>query len=147
MVINTALPPARRVITLTDPLRRHRCEVARWALASGRVLNLDALTIVLTARAGQHLRWTTDDVSVFLWSTATLTCAELGIELPASTAETLWSYLLFLSEAGALQGDSLVDLQLELSECAGLNRAGRLRHPASSRRTADVHAFRQRRRA
>ena len=147
MVTNTALPPARKVITLTDQLRRHRCEVARWALASGRILNLDALTIVLTTRSGDHERWRTDDVSVFLWSSAAATCAELGVELPASTAETLWSYLTFLAEVGDLSGDPLVDLRLELAECAGLNRSGRLRHPAGSRRTANVHAFRRRRQA
>ena len=136
--------PSSRVrsqLPLTEPLRHHRCEVARWALGNGATLNLDALTVILGVRSAAHSfpsesfdAWDTADVATLLWNEAASLCLELGIELPSASAETLWTYLSYLRSTGALTGGELADLRSELTDIAGLNRSGRLSHPAGNRR-------------
>lgn len=133
--------PVRSRLPLTEPLRHHRCEVARWALENGATLNLDALTVIFGVRSGAHFfpstsffEWDTSDVAALLWNEAAGLCLELGIELPSASAETLWSYLTFVRSTGAITGGELADLRAELTEVAGLNRSGRLSHPAGTHR-------------
>jgi len=131
----------RSQLPLTEPLRHHRCEVARWALENGAALNLDALTVILGVRFAAHSfpstsfdAWNTADVAALLWNEAAGLCLELEIELPSASAETLWTYLSFLRATGALTGSELAELRSELTAIAGLNRSGRLSHPAGTRR-------------
>lgn len=151
MPTDTAPPPSvRSLVRLDGKLREHRCAVARYALASGRPLNLDAITAILAAKeieseSDRHpfTRWTTDGLVSFLWGTVAEWCTARGIALPASTAESLWTYLTFLDEAGELaSGSARIDrLQEALRENTGITAAGRARHPAGRRRGGEVRAF------
>jgi hypothetical protein len=137
--------PARRAVVLGPRLRQHRCDAARFALATGSPLNLDALTVVLaireaTARRAPVTRWTERDVTALVWGGVLEWCATYGVAEPPNVAETLWTYLTFLYEEGELASGSsrLADLRTALVENAGVTRTGRARHPAGRRRTAEV---------
>jgi regulator of extracellular matrix RemA (YlzA/DUF370 family) len=138
MVAPPSAPP-RRVIRLDATLRHHRCEVARYALRTGRPLNLDAITLILAAKQFESVaerrpftRWTRRGLVGFLWGTASEWATRHGVELPESTAETLWTYLGFLDEQGQLASGSapLAELRGELEDHAGLTPAGRRNRPA-----------------
>ncbi len=133
----------RSRLPLTAPLRQHRCQVARWALEHGATLDLDALTVILSVRSVTHAFpspafdvWDTADVAAFLWNEAAGLCLELSVELPSSCAETLWTYFSFVRSTGAITGGELAELRNELTDVAGLNRSGRLSHPAGTRLSA-----------
>ncbi len=129
-------PPARKAIHLSADLRLHRCEVARWALAAGRPLNLDAVTVILAARSFESSidghpfkRWTSQSVITFTWGAASQLCASRGIELPPTTAESLYTYLAFLSDTDQLAPGSsprrpLLETVVDVS---GLRTDGRRR--------------------
>lgn len=126
--------PARRVIHLDDDLRHHRCQVARHALRVGRPLNLDAITLILAAKQFESraegrpfTRWTRRGLVGFLWGTATEWAARHAVEVPDTTAETLWTYLGFLDDQGAFAAGSapIAELRAELADHGGLTAAGR----------------------
>jgi hypothetical protein len=150
--MSSAVPslPARRAVTLSPELRQHRCEVARYALANGLPLNLDAVTIIIATKAIESAaegrpftRWTGRRVVAFIWGTVQEWCAGQGVEAPANTAESLWTYLTFLFEEGQLASGSspLGELRGALIDNAGVTRAGRARHPAGTRRRAEVRTL------
>jgi hypothetical protein len=58
-------------------------------------------------------------------------------------AESLWTYLTFLFEEGQLASGSspLAELRAALIENAGVTRTGRARHPAGTRRRAEVRTL------
>lgn len=139
MVAPPSAPPARRAIRLDDTLRRHRCEVARYALRAGRPLNLDAITLILAAKQFESnaerrpfTRWTRRGLVGFLWGTASEWATRHGVALPESTAETLWTYLGFLDEQDQFASGSapLAELRAELEDHAGLTSAGHRSRPA-----------------
>lgn len=136
----TTARPARTAIRLRADLRLHRCEAARWALEAGRPLNLDALTVILSARAleasvdGHPItHWTTQNIITFTWGAATQLCNSRGIALPATTAESLYTYLAFLSDTGRLAPNSSPpEMLLEtVVDVSGLRADGRQRVTAS----------------
>ena len=140
--------PARRVVTLSPALRQHRVEVSRAALAAGRPLHLDAITVILATKQLESAndgtpftRWTTRQVVAFLWGTVLEWCVARGVEAPPNVGETLWTYLSYLAEEGELASgsSSLAALRGALVENAGVNRSGRSSHPAGSRVQATVH--------
>jgi hypothetical protein len=151
MPSDTAPPPSvRSLVRLDGPLREHRCAVARYALAKGRPLNLDAITAILSAKeleceTERHpfTRWTTDGLVTFLWGTVAEWCATRGIAIPPSTAESLWTYLTFLDDTGELaSGSARIDrLREALRENTGITAGGRARHPAGRRRGGEVRAL------
>ena len=137
-----ALAPARQAIALDPDLRHQRHLVARWALAEGRPLNLDAITVILAVRAFEaeadrapFTRWTTRGLVGFLWGSATTWCETQGVELPSSLNESLWTYLSYLSAERELASGSatLAQLREVLVESGGLNRSGRARAVRGSR--------------
>jgi len=135
---------ARRALPLHSHGRRLRCEVARWALAQGHVASLDALTLIIFGRSQVGATtWSTADISTFLAIDAPEMCRSHHVELPPATSETLWTYLSFLDASDELRGASIGPLHSELTRCAGLNRVGRLRHPAGGapRPGGVVHAL------
>jgi hypothetical protein len=149
MTTETAPTPvaARRGVLLSPRLRQHRCDVARFALATGSPLNLDAITVILAIRDGEatsskvpFTRWTDRRVTELLWGNVLEWCAINGVAEPHNVAETLWTYLTFLFEEGELASGSsrLAALRLALVENAGITRTGRARHPAGRRRGAEV---------
>jgi hypothetical protein len=128
---NQASLAARRVLPLHSHGQRLRCDVARWALAQGHVANLDALTLIIFGRSQvAAATWSTADISTFLLIDAPETCRSHHVELPSATSESLWTYLSFLDARDELRGSTIGPLHSELTRCAGLNRVGRLRHPA-----------------
>ena len=138
---------ARRAVRLSPRLRQHRCDVARFALASGSPLNLDAITVILAMRDAEassskvpFTRWTDRRVTALLWGNVLEWCAINGVAEPENVAETLWTYLTYLFEVGELASGSsrLAELRLALVENAGVTRAGRARHPAGRRRGGQV---------
>lgn len=140
--------PARTAVALSPALRQHRMEVARAALAAGRPLNLDAITVILATKQLESAndgtpftRWTTRQVVAFLWGTVLEWCVARGIEAPSNVGETLWTYLTHLADEGELASgsSSLAALREALVENAGVNRSGRSSHPAGSRVQATVH--------
>jgi hypothetical protein len=137
MVLDTpTTAPARRVVPLPAELRRHRNEAARWALANGRPLQLDAVTVILAVRrfeaeeeGAPFTRWTTRNLVGFLWGSAIGWCETHDVEVPAGLTESLWTYLSFLGAEGALApgSSSLAQLREVLVDTGGLTRAGRAR--------------------
>lgn len=129
---NEANPAAaRRSLPLHPHGRRLRSDVARWALSQGHVANLDALTLIIFGRSQMAATtWSTADISTFLGIDAPETCRSHHVEFPSTTSESLWTYLAFLDARDELRGAAIGPLQSELTRYAGLNRVGRLRHPA-----------------
>jgi hypothetical protein len=125
--------PPRTAVRLQPTLRSLRCEVARWALAHGRPLNLDAVTVILAARHQEALvegwpfnRWTADSVLTFLFGTADDWCDRSGVARPTHLGESLLTYVDFLDASGVLSpGSSHVTLlRSTITDLAGLTPAG-----------------------
>jgi hypothetical protein len=147
MAIHTDQPGLRRAHTVPTHagLRRHRQEVARWALEHGQPVDRDALAAIVGARSAMadgtvSVRWTEADVGSLLWSGVAGWCMAHGVRLPARVAPTLGTYLRFLSGHRLLSRDSdpmtvlrraVARHDQDLREDDGDARS---RHPASGRR-------------
>ena len=134
--VTTNVVPARKAVHLNAELRAHRCDVARWALSVGRPLNLDAVTVILGARSFEasvdghpFTWWTGQSIITFTWGTAAQWCSSHGVELPPTTAESLYTYLAFLADTNQLaQGSSPRRSLLEtVVDVSGLASDGRRR--------------------
>ncbi|MCP5025504.1 MAG: hypothetical protein GY929_04390 [Actinomycetia bacterium] len=97
-----------------DPLlRRRSLDIRRWALARGRGIDPDALTMVLRVIDDDvehgHLPadvWTADRVLEFIWARAWSWCEVEGITLPPSAPAALLAVLDHLHESGELAAAS-----------------------------------------
>lgn len=127
---------ARSTVPLDPALRALRVEVARWALETGRPLNLDAIGVILGARHAEAVidgrpfnRWTTNTVLTFLFGTADHWCERQHITVPPHLGESLLTYIVFLASIGALAKGSSSFRQLEntISDLAGLTESGHRR--------------------
>ncbi|MHB1139300.1 MAG: hypothetical protein ACYC2O_10120 [Microthrixaceae bacterium] len=141
----TAAPPLRRAHAVPTHLglRRHRRDVARWALAHGHPVDRDSLAIIVAVRSSMgdgtlSLRWTTDDVRS-LWWASTGWCLTQHVQMPATIAPTLGTYLRYLS-AHRLFADGS-DQMTSLRRCLAQQDLDvdvaddpRSRHPAGGRR-------------
>lgn len=125
---------ARRVLTLPPPLRQLRCDVARWALAEGMPCNLDAITVILAAKAEEarlerrHLhRWSRTGVATFVVGSVGDFMRRHGLRPPRSLDETLYTYLSHLAATGTLASGSAPhpDLLEAVVDNTGLNGNGR----------------------
>lgn len=125
--------PARDVVTLAPTLRALRREVARWALANGRALNVDALTVILAARHDEAVseaqpfnRWTSNGVLVFLFGTADDWCDRHGVARQPYLGESMRTYVDFLSASRVLAAGSSPVRQLRstIDSLAGLSPEG-----------------------
>ena len=142
MTMQTASPTrtARSAVPLDPALRSLRCEVARWALATGHPLNLDAIGVILAARHHEAIvegrpfnRWTTNTVLTFLFGTAEEWCTRQHVTMPSHLGESLLTYVTFLAELDVLASgsSSIRQLQNTISDLAGLTATGH-RRPARS---------------
>ena len=148
MSTSTTELPTRRAHTVpTHPdLRRHRREVARWALAHGHKLHRDALAVIVGTRSDNtlgtvSLTWTSNGVGIVLWSGAASWCARNGADIPTDLAATLGTYLRYLSGHRLLDegSDSVGSLRRAIAEYQLPDRDSRSRHPAAgARRNAPV---------
>jgi hypothetical protein len=143
MTNSTTISARRRAhsIPASPPVRRHRSEVARWALAKGYLAHRDALAAIVGARAGSPghgpvTSWTAADVAELLWSGAAEWCASNGAEQPADLAPTLATYLRYLSTHRLLDGrsDDVATLRRAIAENRRVDQSGRSRHPAGANR-------------
>ncbi len=140
---DTAVRRAHSVPSLPTA-RRHRGQVARWALANGHQVQRDALAAVVAVRvdassATIDLRWTVADVERVLWSRAPSWCAAQQVAVPDALAATLATYLRYLS-AHRLLGpgsDPISALRRAVAEQQSGAQRSRARHPAAGR-TAPV---------
>ncbi|MEZ5382846.1 MAG: hypothetical protein R2754_13765 [Microthrixaceae bacterium] len=133
---------------LSPELRTLRVEVMRWALAHGRPLNRDAITIVLgTSRADAKAalrperRFRTKDLAVFLHQMVPQYCERSGLVAPPHVAESMWTYLAFLADPAtsaslAPRSSSAAALLAALSDVACLDGDGREVRPRRLARPA-----------
>jgi hypothetical protein len=147
MAIHTTEPGLRRAHTVPTHagLRRHRQEVARWALEHGQPVDRDALAAIVGARSVMadgtvSVRWTESDVGALLWSGVANWCLSHGVRPPAQVVPTLATYLRFLSGHRLLSRDSdpMTVLRRAVARHDGddrdRDRGARSRHPAAGRR-------------
>lgn len=132
-------PPARAATVPTSAVvRRHRGDVARWALARGHVLRRDALAALLGARVDVTsptipLVWTAEDVATVLWNGAASWCRSNGVPVPDELEPTLATYLRYLStnRLFAAGSDDMATLRRALAEHRRPDARGRAVHPTS----------------
>lgn len=136
---DTAVRRAHSVPSLPTA-RRHRGQVARWALANGHPVQRDALAAIVAVRldastATIELRWTLADVERVLWGLAPAWCASQQVAVPDGLAVTLGTYLRYLS-AHRLLGpgsDPIAALRHAATEQQSGAQRSRARHPAAGR--------------
>lgn len=129
----SAVPAGRHV-------RRHRGDVARWALAHGHVLRRDALAALLGARSSLgggavSTRWTAQDVARLLCFDVESWADAHGVARPEDVAPTLATYLRYLFAHRLLDptSDDMAALRRAISENRRSDVGARARHPASAR--------------
>lgn len=99
----------RQLAHLNPAVAALRVDVARWALANGRQLDFDALTVILAAKADRTdpiERWTEEDVWRLWWLDLTEWCARRGLRPPDRLASSMLTLLDCLAATGALSPDS-----------------------------------------
>ena len=142
----TQLATRRAHTVPTHPsVRRHRRDVATWALAHGHLVHRDALAVIVATRVDasgtiSH-RWTARNVALVLWSGAHSWCDRHGAAPPPDLATTLATYLRYLSGHRLLEpgSDSPASLRRAVSEHRGPEARSRSNHPtAAPRRAAPV---------
>ncbi len=140
MSTSTAVPTRRaHAVPMHAPLRRHRSDVARWALAHGHPIERDALAAIVAVRADpvtgrlDH-RWDVDEVEQVMWAAVPMWCAAHHIDLPADLATTLGTYLRYLSAHRSLApgSDAILVLRRSVADHRPGPARSRSRHPASS---------------
>jgi len=111
---------------------RHRRQVVRWALATGRSVNRDALAAIVGTRAEDlsdpsgvlsPTTWTADDIGELLWGGITAWCTEQFAEAPGSDdmSRTLDTYLRYLSANRllAVGSDTVAALRRAITDYGG----------------------------
>jgi hypothetical protein len=130
---------AARTLALSPLLRQHRCEAARWALATGRPLTIDAITAILAAKefdatvSGERFdHWTRSSVLTFLFGSAVEFCRQNNVDLPSSVGESLVTYLQYLeaSHGFAPKSSPVAALIQTVTELSGLTPSGRVQPSA-----------------
>jgi hypothetical protein len=118
-------PRARRVARLTPGASTLRLQATQWALANGRRLDYDALTVILSAKAEVPVpvcRWTEDDVWRLWWIDLSGWCTRRGVRTPDGLATTLLTLLAHLDATlGFSHGsDTLDDLEAAMESAGAL---------------------------
>lgn len=140
----TTLHATRRAHAVpTHPsVRRHRRDVATWALAHGHAVHRDALAIIIAGKVNSSgdisCRWTARGVGVLLRSGARSWCDRHGAQPPPDMVATLATYLRYLSGHRLLEpgSDSPASLRRAVSEYRSPESLSRSNHPAAGPRRA-----------
>ncbi len=140
MTDTTTSHTARRAhaVPSTPAVRRHRRDVAIWALAHGHAVQRDALAVIVAARvdaAGNiSHRWTARGVGLVMWSGARSWCERHGAAPPTELGPTLATYLRYLSGHRLLEpgSDSPAVLRRAVSEHRGPESRSRANHPTAA---------------
>lgn len=120
-------PRARRIAHLTPGASTLRLRATRWALANGRRMDFDALTVILAAKAEVPVpvnRWTEDDVWRLWWIDLSGWCALRGVRTPDGLATTMLTLLAHLdaTDTFAPGSDSLDELEAAMESAGALWR-------------------------
>ncbi len=124
----STVPRARKLARLGASASTLRLAVTRWALANGRRMDYDALSVILAARAegpAPVCRWTELDVWRLWWIDLSGWCEQRGLPTPdglATTMTTLFAYL-DATDGFAPGSDPVAELVLAM-RCAGAVGAG-----------------------
>jgi hypothetical protein len=146
MPTTTTASTTRRAHSVpTHPsVRRHRGQVARWALANGHLVERDALAAIVAVRTDAStgavdMRWTAQDIGAVMWSAVPLWCSTHQVPAPSDVATTLGTYLRFLSAHRQLARGSapIAELRRAVADHRPSQQRSRARHPAAGR-TAPV---------
>jgi hypothetical protein len=118
-------PRARRVAQLTPGASTLRLRATQWALANGRRLDYDALTVILSAKAEVPVpvwRWTEDDVWRLWWIDLSGWCTRRGVRTPDGLATTMLTLLAHLDDTNGFAhgSDSLDDLEAAMESAGAL---------------------------
>jgi hypothetical protein len=137
----TTLTRRPHTVPTAPPLRRHRGDVAEWALAHGYVLRRDALAAIVGIRraSGDPLAapWTAEEVARVLGPGVAEWCAAHGVDHPDELAASLSTYLRYLSATRLLPAgsDNTSALRRAIAEHRVPDRRrSRARHPAAGGR-------------
>lgn len=132
--------PHGPIAAALDPAGRSlRVQMAAWALAHGRSVDLDALGVLILAKAGRlepFREFREETVSSLVLCDAWNVCEHLGVPAPAGLAPTLWVMLDYFADLRlfARGSDRLSVLRLPLQEYGGLDARGRPRLSSSQKR-------------
>ncbi len=145
MSTTTAAPSRRAHSVPAHPsVRRHRGQVARWALANGHLLERDALAAIVAVRAASStgdidLCWTAQDIGRVMWSAVPMWCSTHQVPSPPDLATTLATYPRYLSAHRQLTRGSapIAELRRAVADHRPSVQRSRARHPAAGR-TAPV---------
>lgn len=141
MPTTTVAPPRRAHSVPAHPsIRRHRGQVARWALANGHLVERDALAALVAVRADQTTgvvttQWTAQEIGRVLWSLVPMWCAAHHVAEPRDLATTAATYLRYLSAHRLLEpgSDSITALRRSVADHRPTEQGSRARHPAAGR--------------
>jgi len=140
---STSRPRAHTVVQHPG-LRRHRRDVARWALAHGHRADRDALAVLTGLRevpgGSVDRRWTAELVDRATGDAAVLWCDRHGVAVPHDLVTTLDTYLRYLSATRSLEpaSDPIAVLRRSVSSTRPQPERSRLRHPATGGGLAPV---------
>lgn len=129
----SAAPRARRIAHLSPVASELRLATARWALANGRRIDYDALSVILAVMDHHGCggrRWTEDDVWRLWWIDIGAWCAARGVATPDGLATSLLTLLAHLeaTRGFAPGSDSRAELEQAMEAAGALWRS----HPASA---------------
>jgi hypothetical protein len=115
-----------------DGFARRIRQVRTWALAHGEIASRDALQVICEVKAARRApfdRWRLVDVDELVWHELMSWCQHQDMPLPTQLAETLWTYLGFLWDAGVADPAShqVEALRAPLIAYGGLGSDGRPR--------------------
>ncbi len=120
-------PRARRIAQLSPSASTLRLRATQWALANGRRVDFDALTVILAAKSEVPVpvtRWTEDDVWRLWWIDLSGWCAQRGVPTPDGLATTMLTLFAHLDAEGELApgSDSPAELEAAMESAGALWR-------------------------
>lgn len=129
-----AVARIRDLARLSPDARRLRNDVARWAVATGRPLDYDALSLVLAVKAESRRpvdHWTEDDVWQLWWLDLFAWCLRRGVDTPVTVGGAMVTLFGYLDASGgfAIGSDNAEQLEAALRSAGG-STPRRLPRPA-----------------
>lgn len=122
---------ARAHTDFPPELRAHRTAVCRWALANGRSLSVEALSLVLVAKyvvmaecQRTFTEWTEWHVDHLFDEALPKVCAQRRVAPPAALGEAVWVYLEALHATGGFGAGSSPASRLYLAVSAAQEGLG-----------------------
>ncbi len=92
-----------RSVAATAPVRARRADLLRWALANGRSVDRDAVSVIvaiLHSTGGRRVLLTDDLVTELVWIDAMHWCDDHGVDPPSGFATTMHALVDFAFASG-----------------------------------------------